>query len=427
MKDFLAILAILILWFEFYRLLRWKWIQRILKKKKGASLPHKPRVMKPKSERDCPFCVQDKGKRKASESGLREPWRSRKGRGGPKKHQPTQGYFCPNPDCYYFCITDANIHALVGYGSHGKHEAIQDLKCQACGKKFTSRKNTVLYRLKTQSGLVEKIMQLLALGVDASALEEVFGVREITIRTWLCRSGMQGKKLHERFMLELDLIHVQLDELHLALRTLAVWANVKNSTQDMWVWVVSDATTKIIPVLQVGGRTQEFAYHVVHKLKRRLRPGCTPVFSTDGLRHYFYALTAHFGRWETVEGKRSIWVLLSDFVYAQVIKHQRRRRTVEVERQILCGDEKNFRQRLKIAGLSGKINTSFVERANLTIRQCISKLTRRTWGPAHFTPELSEHLDWWLAYYHFVRYHESLDVALATPNQRKGKTAAYKI
>ena len=145
------------------------------------------------------------------------------------------------------------------------------------------------------------------------------------------------------------------------------------------------------------------------------------MFSTDGLRHYFYALTAYFGRWETAEGKKSVWVLLSDFVYAQVIKHQRRRRTVQVERRILCGDEKNYQDRLKIARLSGKINTSFVERINLTIRQSVSKLTRRTWGPALFTPELFEHLDWWRVYYHFVRYHESLEVKLATPSQRKGK------
>ena len=92
-----------------------------------------------------------------------------------------------------------------------------------------------------------------------------------------------------------------------------------------------------------------------------------------------------------------------------------------VERRILCGDEKNYRDRLKIAGLSGKINNSFVERANLTIRQSVSKLTRRTWGPAHYIPELLEHLDWWLAYFHFVRYHESLEVKLTTPSQRKGK------
>lgn len=130
-----------------------------------------------------------------------------------------------------------------GYGCHGIHE-VQDFKCQACGKKFTARRNTMLYRLKSHSGL-------LALGVDASALEEVFGVREVTIRTWLCRSGMQGKKLHERFMAEVELVHVQMDEL---------WANVKRGSQDMWLWVATDVKTKLIPVLQVGGRNQETAF-----------------------------------------------------------------------------------------------------------------------------------------------------------------------
>ena len=56
---------------------------------------------------------------------------------------------------------------------------------------------------------------------------------------------------------------------------LAVWVNMKRSNQDMWVWVVSDETTKIVPVIQVGGRTQEMVYQVVHDLKGRLRPGRT--------------------------------------------------------------------------------------------------------------------------------------------------------
>jgi len=92
-----------------------------------------------------------------------------------------------------------------------------------------------------------------------------------------------------------------------------------------------------------------------------------------------------------------------------------------VERRIPIGEGVNYHKRLKAAGLSGRINTSFIERLNLTIRQGVSKLTRRTWGPAHFTPELLEHLEWWRAYYHFVRYHESLEVEFAAPSQRKGK------
>jgi IS1 family transposase len=305
------------------------------------------------------------------------------------------------------------VHALVWDGRHGKYEAIRDLKCQACGKKFTIRKNTVLYRLKTHSELVEKIMWLLALGVDASALEEVFDVRENPIRTWLCRGGMQGRKLHERFMVELELIHVQLDEL---------WGKVKSAGQEVWLWAVTDVKSKLVPVLQLGGRTQAMAFSVVHELRGRLREGLLPVFSTDGLRHYYDALTAHFGKWEQPgDEKKPVWVLLDDFIYGQVIKHQKRRRTVEVERRILVGEEKTYRERLKAAGLSGRINTSFIERLNLTIRQNVSKLTRRTWGPSFYASELIEHLEWWRSYYHFVRYHESLEVKLAQPIERKGR------
>jgi transposase-like protein len=204
------------------------------------------------------------------------------------------------------------------------------LRCQACGKKFTVRRHTVLYRLKSPSELVAQILWLLALEVDASALEEVFGVRELTIRTWLSRSGQQGQKLHERFLVELELVHVQLDEL---------WTNVKAGGQAMWLWVALDAKTKLIPVLQVGGRTQALAYRVVHELQGRLRAGCVPVFSTDGLRFYYYALTAHFGQWAWADGQQPVWVLLGAFVYGQVIKRRRKYRTVAVERRMLCGEE----------------------------------------------------------------------------------------
>jgi len=275
----------------------------------------------------------------------------------------------------------------------------------------------VLYRLKTQSAEVVRILWLSVLGVDASALEEGFGVEEITIRSWISRSGENGRKLHDILMNELELVHVQLDEL---------WGSLKSGGQDMWVWVAIDVTKKLVPVMQIGGRTQEIAYGVIHELKRRLKEACVPVFSTDGLRLYFYALTAHFGTWVKVIGKKAVWEVLSNFVYGQVIKHQKRKRTVEVERRMAWGEEKEYRERTKKAGQSGKINTAFVERVNLTIRQCISKLTRRTWGPAKYASELMEHLEWWRIYYHLARYHESLAIKLGEPIMHKGKQQAQR-
>jgi hypothetical protein len=164
----------------------------------------------------------------------------RKAKEGEKKTVCTRHQFCSNPDCDYYLITDDKIHALVGYGKHGKYEGIQDLICQACRKKFTIRKHTLLYYLKTHSKIVRLALHFLAMGVDILALEEVMEIRESTLRTWLVRSGVQGRKLHERFFIGLELAHVQLDEL---------WVNVKQAEQAVWAWVVCDAKTKVVPVI----------------------------------------------------------------------------------------------------------------------------------------------------------------------------------
>lgn len=375
-----------------------------------------PRVMKPRSEKDCPDC------QKALASGLPPPsacthmplpWIEKKSKRGRKKRICTQHQFCSNPDCAYYLIADENIHALVGYGTHGKYEDIQDLLCQACHKKFTVRRHTILYCLKTHSKTICLALNLLAHGVDISTLEEVLLIRESTIRSWLTRSGVQGRKLHERFFVNLELAHVQLDEL---------WAKVKQAQQEVWVWVACEAKTKIVPVIQVGARTQDMAYSVVHELKSRMKADCVPVFSSDGLKHYFYALTAHFGEWICPDGEtKSVWMILPTFFYAQVIKHKKRYALIEVEQRPIWGLPEVYRALLKAAGLSGNINTSFVERINLTLRHSISKLARRTWGIAQFSSDLTEHIYWWLAYYHFSRFHESLRIRLAEPIVRNGK------
>jgi IS1 family transposase len=408
----LILVFILLAYFPFLKLL----LQKRVAAKLTKSRKRKLRILKPKTDKDCPYCQAQIAGGETPETVCSKhviAWSMRKGKRGRKKTVCTEGYFCANPKCYYYLSDDETIHALVGYGSHGLYEAIPDLRCQFCVKKFSVRRNTVLYRLKTLSSTVGNVLLALAVGVDISTVEEMFGVREMTVRTWLARGGAHGQKLHQRFFANLELTHVQFDEL---------WANVKQSEQETWVWTACDAKSKIIPVLQVGPRTLEMAYAMVHKLKCMLKPGCVPPFSSDGLKLYYYALTAHFGEWHKEQDQyKPTWQLLTDFAYAQVIKQQRRFRLVKVEHRMLCGQLSEYTARLKANGLSGNINTSYVERANLTIRQSVSKLTRRTWGPAQFTSELSEHLYWWLAYYHFARYHESLRVKLDKPIQRKGK------
>ena len=72
-------------------------------------------------------------------------------------------------------------------------------------------------------------------------------------------------------------------------------------------------------------------------------------------------------------------------------------------------------------GLSGKLNTAFVERLNLTLRQSIAALRGRTWSTMQAAPQLLLHLEWWRAYYHLVRPHEALRVQLGQAVERGGK------
>jgi hypothetical protein len=58
---------------------------------------------------------------------------------------------------------------------------------------------------------------------------------------------------------------------------------------------------------------------------------------------------------------------------------------------------------LQRMGLSGRLNTAYIERVNLTVRHGIAALARRTWATAQQSPHLLAHLEWWRAYSHFVR------------------------
>ena len=150
--------------------------------------------------------------------------------------------------------------------------------CQACGKKFTVRRDTVLYRLKAHSDKVSQALALMAEGVEVSTLERVMGIGEGTLWTWLTRAGMHAEKLHDSIIQELIFRHIQLDEL---------WANVRHKVHEVWLWVAMEATTKVIPVMKLGPRTLEMAMGVIHELRRCMPSGCTPIFTSDGLKLYF--------------------------------------------------------------------------------------------------------------------------------------------
>jgi hypothetical protein len=90
------------------------------------------------------------------------------------------------------------------------------------------------------------------------------------------------------------------------------------------------------------------------------------------------------------------------------------------------GTQADLTVALQRMGFSGRLNTAFIERVNLTVRHGVAALARRTWATSQQAPQLLAHLEWWRAYYHYVRPHESLRVRLEQPRERGGNRLAQR-
>ncbi len=111
-------------------------------------------------------------------------------------------------------------------------------------------------------------------------------------------------------------------------------------------------------------------------------------------------------------------------LYGQVLKTRRNDRIVKVERRELMGASWRFEEVLTNSEDSATLNTSFIERMNLTIRQSSAYLTRRTLSHARSKDKLEEYLEILRCYYNFVRPHRALKFGreTRTPAMQAGLT-----
>jgi hypothetical protein len=90
----------------------------------------------------------------------------------------------------------------------------------------------------------------------------------------------------------------------------------------------------------------------------------------------------------------------------------------------VLGDRWRLEQALHDSEDSVKLNTSFVERLNLTIRQGSAYLGRRTICHARWKERLEDHLELLRCHYNFVRLHRALKFGrqVRTPAMQAGLT-----
>ena len=97
---------------------------------------------------------------------------------------------------------------------------------------------------------------------------------------------------------------------------------------------------------------------------------------------------------------------------------------MKVERRELLGAAWRFEEALRNLEDSSTLNTSFIERLNLTIRQSLAYLSRRTLSHARSKEKLKDHLELVRCHYNFVRPHGALKFGreTRTPAMQAGLT-----
>ena len=192
-----------------------------------------------------------------------------------------------------------------------------------------------------------------------------------------------------------------------------------------WVWTAMDPKSKLLVVVDVGSRTLAMAQRVMHQVTQVLAPDCVPLFLTDGLKDYATALLAHFGQWMQPQRRQDKgpmpkprWMPLPELRYAQVIKSYRRRRLVGVTHRVVFGTRLAIEQVLAACGWT--INTVFVERLNLDIRQRVAAIGRRVNTLCQGEAGLRDQLALFQVYHNFVLPHASLRQALTKPIPTNG-------
>lgn len=239
-----------------------------------------------------------------------------------------------------------------------------------------------------------QILHLLCEGNSIRAITRLTGASKTTVTKLVVDAGLACSWYQDRVFRNLECKRVQVDE---------VWgfvgAKAKNADPvlkaagqagDVWLWVATDAETKLVPSWFVGGRDSDSAIIFMDDLASRLANRVQ--LTSDGHKPYLEAVEGAFG------GDIDYAMLVK--VYGPAPEGQRRYSPAEC-----IGAHKH---RIEGDPDPKHVSTSYSERNNLNIRMHTRRMTRLTNA---FSKKVENHahaMALHFMYYNFVRIHKTL-------------------
>jgi transposase-like protein len=271
--------------------------------------------------------------------------------------------FCPKETC--------SARGQTGQGNITIHDRQrQRYRCRTCGHTFSARRGTMLEGLRKPSDLIVIVVTLLAYGCPIQAIVHAYGLDERTVASWRDRAGEHSEKVHQAIVVQrqLDLQHVQADEVRAKGRGMVVWmAMALMVSTRLWLGGVVSLR-----------RDRTLADRLLMLVRACAHPLGALLICTDGWAPYPKSILRAFREKVKGTGKgRPPLQVWPELVIGRVVKHTKAMHVVKVSHDVVRGTMQEALSLLKASCGGTMLNTAYIERFNATLRERLASLTRR--------------------------------------------------
>jgi IS1 family transposase len=301
--------------------------------------------------------------------------------------------FCPRRSCPCYQSLDNTITKDGVYTTKNDQIIRQMLYCKNGKHRFSETGYCDLFGKHGSFKEYEQMCKLSCYGLSTDAIADVLIKDPRTIATWQRGVSKKTNIFHDFICLSITLtvIFIQMDEL---------WSYLRNKNNQLWVFVGFEVDSRFWMNFELGSRTTHTATKLVKQIKLYIGILSQVILlkiTTDKLAAYKNAL-------------QSVFTDIA-YVYLQIVKKRVKMRLITVKKCFVKGVEADFKGKTQ--------NTSYIERFNLTLRQRVSYLQRKTLGyckkKSNFTGTL-----WINLYdYNYRCHHKSLRLPLTHPGSSR--------
>ena len=292
--------------------------------------------------------------------------------------------FCPRESCLHFKKENPRIAKAGTYTTKNDPTPRQLYHCPEGNHKFSETKYCRLWHKHGSFKEYGQVAKLKSEGLSNEPIADVMGKDERTIERWNAAISEKSMAWHLHLCSAIGLVirFLQLDEL---------WSFQKSKNQQLWVFAALEVQARFWIGFISGKRTFYNAKRLVGMVYLLDSAKCRLLrITTDKFAGYERAILHYFKD--------------RKFVYLQIVKKRVKRRLKTVKKHFVQGTEEDFPQ--------GTQNTSFIERFNLTLRQKVSYLARKTLGFCRKAENMDEALWINLFDYNYRQPHASLRIRL---------------